>query len=259
MSRQGATAAGAGVAWLARLALAAALAVALASSIRAEEAVDRCQVPPDVMRVNAPLPRTAQRIKAGANVTIVALGGASTRGVAASSPAASYPERLMRVLSERFPKAQFTVINRGMPRQSARQMLERMPWDAIQAEPDLVIWEVGVHDAAQSLDVDDFALALQSGIDLMRARNIDPMLIDMQYGRLTSGVINFEPYLDSLHRVADANGVLVFPRYEIMKSWAESGAFDNGQATGPKRAELAGQIYDCMARQLATLIQLAIE
>jgi hypothetical protein len=237
----------------------AALAL-LAAPARAVEMPERCRVPTELLKVNAPLPRTAQRIKSGQPVTIVALGGASTLGTAAGAPQASYPERLLRVLSEAYPNIRFTVVNRGVARQSARQMLDRMPKETMQANPDLVLWEAGVHDAAQSLDLDDFTRTLQSGIELLRRSRIDPMLIDMQYGRLAVGLINFEPYLDSMHWVAEANGVLLFPRYEIMRYWSENGSITSGQAVGgAERAKLAAVSYDCLARQIAAAIQLGIE
>ena len=52
------------------------------------------------------------------------------------------------------------------------------------------------------------------------------MLIDMQYNSGTASVINFEPYLDALHRAADLHDVYLFRRFDIMRYWSDEGMFD---------------------------------
>jgi acyl-CoA thioesterase-1 len=84
------------------------------------------------------------------------------------------------------------VINKGVPRQSARQMFERFPTDVFAEDPVMVVWEVGINDAVRGTDVDDFAETLQSGVDELKNRAIDSMLVDMQFSRSSATVINFE-------------------------------------------------------------------
>ena len=60
-----------------------------------------------------------------------------------------------------FPKGPITVVNKGVPRQSAQQMLERFPTDVFAEDPVLVVWEAGITDAVRGTDVDEFAETLQ--------------------------------------------------------------------------------------------------
>jgi hypothetical protein len=45
----------------------------------------------------------------------------------------------------------------------------------------LVIWETGISDAVRGIDTDEFAAALQTGIDELKNRAIDILLVDMQF------------------------------------------------------------------------------
>lgn len=120
-------------------AVAAAVHIAGASDGRAEGG--DCEVPPELSEVSLTLPHLAERMKAHQPVTIVAIGGASTKGAAAGSPELAYPQRLQVALAARYPDVPITVVNKGVPRQSTQQMVERFPADVIAEDPVLVIWE----------------------------------------------------------------------------------------------------------------------
>ena len=121
-----------------------------------------CDVPDELMQVDDKLPHLAERLRAEQPVRIVAIGGASTTGLAAGSSDLSYPHRLQEILTRWYPSSTITVVNRGVPRQTARQMLERFPTDVIPEDPVLVIWETGTTDAVRGVGVDEFAATLQS-------------------------------------------------------------------------------------------------
>jgi hypothetical protein len=150
------------------------------------------------------------------------------------------------------------VVNRGVARQTAQQMLERFPTDVIPEDPVLVIWETGTTDAVRGVDVDDFAATLQAGIDELKARGIDTVLVDMQFSHSTATVIDFERYLNALHRVGDVNDINVFPRFDMMRYWSEQNVFNfDGVAKG-ERASLAAKVYECIADRLAETIRVAV-
>ena len=88
-----------------------------------------CDVPDELMQVDDKLPRLAERLRAKQPVKIVAIGGASTTGLAAGSSELAYPHRLQEILARGIPYSPITVVNRGVPRQTAQQMLERFPTD----------------------------------------------------------------------------------------------------------------------------------
>ena len=219
----------------------------------------RCDVPAELIRVEATLPHLNERLRARNPVKIVAIGGASTTGAAAGSPDLAYPHRLQEILDRRYPDIPITVVNKGVPRQTAQQMLERFPSDVISEDPVLVIWETGITDAVRGVEVDDFATALQSGIDQLKTRGIDVILIDMQFSRSTTAVIDFERYLSTLHRVGEVNELYVFPRFEMMRYWSEQNVFNFDGAAKNERASLAASVYECIGRNLAEAIRLALQ
>ncbi len=229
-------------------------AAVLAVNCAARAAAQRCAAPADLLEVDTRLPHLAARLRARLPVTIVAIGGASTRGAAAGSPDNAYPHRLQLALARRFPGVRVTVINKGVPRQTAADMLARFPADVIAAKPVLVVWEVGIVDAVRGTELDDFAAALQEGIDQLKKQAIDSLLVDMQFSQKTNAVIDFERYLDTVHRVGDLNEVYVFPRYALMRFWSEQHMFDLNEVSGGERFRLAADVYDCIGRRLAEAI-----
>ena len=216
-------------------------------------------MPPDLSEVSARLPHLAERLHAGNPVKIVAIGGASTRGAAAGDPDLAYPHRLQLALAEFYPKAAISVANKGVPRQSTQQMLARFPPDVFAEDPVLIVWETGISDAVRGVEPDDFANALQAGIDAAKARAIDIVLVDMQFSRSAAAVIDFDRYLKTLHRVGDVNEVYVFPRYEIMRYWSEQHMFSYDELPAAERAQLAAKVYDCIGRDLARAIRRTVQ
>src|SRR6516225_7373918 len=89
----------------------------------------QCDVPTEALRVGVTLPHLSERLREGNPIKIVAIGGASTTGAAAGSPDLAYPHRLQEILDSWYPAIPITVVNKGVPRQTAQQMLERFPSD----------------------------------------------------------------------------------------------------------------------------------
>ena len=235
------------------------VAAMLLPSWAARAGTDPCDVPDELMQVDEKLPHLAERLHAGQPVRIVAIGGASTTGSAAGSSDLAYPHRLQEILARWYPASAVTVINRGVPRQTALQMLDRFPTDVLPEDPVLVIWETGTTDAVRGVGVDDFAATLQTGIDELKAHGIDIMLVDMQFSHSTTAVIDFERYLNTLHRVGDVNDVNVFPRFEMMRYWSEQNVFNFDGVAKEERAGLAARVYECIAGKLAEAIRLALQ
>jgi acyl-CoA thioesterase-1 len=238
-------------------ALAGLFMIVIAAGAHAE--TEDCATPPEMTETDLRLPHLAERLKAHQPATIVAIGGASTIGQAAGSPDLSYPHRLGQDLGQDFPESPITVINKGVPRQSAKQMFERFPTDVFPEDPVMVIWEVGINDAVRGTDVNDFAATLQNGVDELKNRAIDSILVDMQFSRSSATVINFDDYLKALHRVGELAEVYVFPRYEMMRYWSEQKVFNFDDVAAEDRAKLAARVYDCLGRKMAGIIQRAVQ
>src|SRR5215467_14020096 len=161
---------GKGMATWGRLLTGAAFAAVLgvsASGGAARADTEDCPTPPEMTDTDMKLPHLAERLASHKPATIVAIGGASTIGKAAGSPDLSYPHRMEQDLAKAFPDNQITVVNKGVPKQSAKDMFERFAPDVFAAEPVLVVWEVGIIDAVRGTELDDFTDTLQNGIDAL--------------------------------------------------------------------------------------------
>ncbi|HEY1300704.1 MAG TPA: GDSL-type esterase/lipase family protein [Stellaceae bacterium] len=218
-----------------------------------------CAVPTELMVVDGKLPHLAARLHTGGPVKIVAIGGASTAGLAAGSPDFAYPHRLQEILARFYPPVAITVLNEGAPRQSAQQMLDRFPRDVFAERPVLVIWETGTTDAVRGIETEEFAATLQSGIEAIEAHGADVILVDPQFSHRISAVIDFDRYLKALNRVADVNDLYVFPRYEMMRYWSEQNVFNFDGVAKDGRAGFAAKVYECLGYRLAEAIRTALQ
>lgn len=217
-----------------------------------------CSIPAEIIEDDARLPELAEQLRQKHPITIVAIGGASTAGVASGNGGEyAYPQRLQTVLRQLYPDVPITVLNKGVSRQTTQEMVDRFPRDVYALSPTLVIWETGTFDAARGVDVDVFAAALESGLADLKEHKLETMLINMQYSRGTASVINFGPYLEAMQHIADVDGVYLFRRFEMMKYWAEHGVFVFGEVPPERRTALATEVYQCLADRLADAISYA--
>ena len=98
----------------------------------------------------------------------------------------------------------------------------------------------------------------KTGVDELKNRAIDIVLVDMQFSRSATTVINFEAYLKALHRVGDLAEVYVFPRFAMMRYWSEQKVFNFDDVAAEDRAKLAARVYDCIGDKLAQVIRRAV-
>jgi acyl-CoA thioesterase-1 len=225
----------------------------------AQEPPQDCSIPAELIEGDPKLPLFAERLMQHKPVTIVAIGGSSTVGSAAQSPEQAYPERLEEELARRYPDVPLKVINKGVARQTAQDMVDRFPRDVFAEDPVLAIWETGTTEAVRDIDVEAFATTLEAGIEALQAKHIEVMLIDMQYSRRTASIIGFERYLDAMHRVADVDEIFAFRRFDIMKYWSDNGVFNFEDVPKAERTALAASVYDCLAQRLADVIDHAVK
>ena len=217
-----------------------------------------CAVPHELIEDDPTLPKLGARLRSHQPITIVAIGGASTAGRAAGNDEANaYPHWLEAALRRRHPGAPITVINRGVAGETTAAMVERFAADVFAARPTLVIWETGTVDAVHGNDIENFTAALEAGLAALHRQRIEAMLVDMQYNPGTASVIDFAPYLGAMHRTADLDDTYLFRRFDIMKYWSDTGAFDFVDVPKGKRAALAREVYKCLGESLADAIDFA--
>ncbi|MGQ0675558.1 MAG: SGNH/GDSL hydrolase family protein [Rhodospirillales bacterium] len=238
---------------LALLAAIAGLAAgAPAGAMDTMDVPELCRVPEGLIRDIAQFSHSADRVARERKLVIVAIGGASTQGLGASSPAAAWPTRLADILSRRLDAVEIKVFNFGVRRQTAKAAQERFARDIASLHPSLVIWETGTVEAALTLDPGEFIETLAKGMDDVGAMHADLILMDPQYARGSALLINFQPFMDAMRQAAQVPGVNLFPRHEIMLFWD-----GEGRLVPRTREEMTrgnDQIYGCVAELLAEVI-----
>ena len=214
-----------------------------------------CELPTSLFEGQPPLTHTYDDLKNGRPVTIVAIGGASTMGtMAVGEMKMAWPARAAAALSERFPAATVRSVNLGAMRQTAQDMLRRFDADVFKLQPSLVIWETGTAEVVGGVGVAGFRETVQAGIDQLKARNVEVMLMDLQYSPRTLALYDPTEYLNALDDLADANDVPIFHRYEAMRQWSASGEFDFDVADPARQRDVAMRLYDCIGRGVVSLI-----
>jgi len=211
-------------------------------------------MPQDRFDFEPKFPKMLAALDKGEAVTIVVIGGGSTAGRAAGAADRAWPARLASVLAQRFPKARVAVLNKGVARNTARDMVARFETDVLAHKPNLVIWETGIVDAVRGTDLDEFREDLQTGIDQLKAQVPEMMLMDMQFSRRSNLISHFSLYLVLMRGAADVNDVALFPRHEIMRGWSESRIFDFDVKGQDEMRVLAVRLYDCIGKGVADFV-----
>jgi lysophospholipase L1-like esterase len=181
-----------------------------------------CSAPKGGVPAMGSLPRVASKLVAGLPVVIVAFGSSSTQGWGSTSPDFSYPSRLLAQLKRQYPTADITVLNRGKGGEDAPEMMKRLQIAVLDANPDLVIWQVGTNAVLRGFDPAETEKQIQEGIGRIQAAGSDVVLVDPQYSpRVNERAENAGRMVNLLHRVARLRHIGIFPRFEVMRDWHE--------------------------------------
>lgn len=213
-----------------------------------------CKAPAGLLQSAFPLQRTRGKLERGEAVKVVAIGSSSTFGTGASSPAASYPERLKAYLEILYPGAAITVLNRGVPGDNSTGMVARFRHDAVDSGADLIIWQTGTNSALGRGDLEQFSDDIVRGIDMARAAGIDIMLMGPQYAPRFEKAANRMAYIRHLRDIATLKSVPFFPRYQIMQHWIKTGQFTMAAMIDPDGLHLTDRSYECLARLVARMV-----
>jgi lysophospholipase L1-like esterase len=228
---------------------AALLALAAPAAAKAD-----CAAPVALTRLEAPLPRTAARIRAGEPLRIVAIGSSSTAGFGASTPGKAYPPLLAAELRRRLPGQKVEVLNKGIGGEEAGDMVRRLDKDVLRSGADLAIWQLGTNSVTRDHDLARFEEVVRGGLERIRRAGIDLLLMDLQYApKVTAHPqhVEMERRLDAL---AAERGIPVFHRFALMQHWITSGQLTMKRMLSPDELHLNDLSYHCLALGLAEAI-----
>ncbi len=219
--------------------------------------LQRCRLPESLHFVDAPLPQLARRLAAGADIQVMVLGTSSSLKHESGGLARTYVAGLPDALATAFPGRQFSIDNRSARGQQTEEMLNRIKQEVLPARPDLLIWQTGNVEAARGTDLNGFAIALTDGLRRLHAAKIDVVLVSPQYRARLAPMVDAWAFDQHMGWIADAEAVPVFPRYEIMKFWAENEVFDLQSRDQARQMQEAIRMNACLALHLAETIRRA--
>lgn len=209
----------------------------------------QCSVPTSEIAAPAPLPATISRLEGSQPLRILAIGSSSTWGVGATSRRKNYPSQLESMLERVLKTVPIEVVNRGVSGETAETTAERLRIEAALLRPDLVLWQVGTNDAVQRVSVENFERTVGSTVAQLRKKNIDVVLVGLQYTPKYARDEHYFAIRDALKRVATEQNVLYVRRYQAMEYITKTKA--NLQMMADDDFHLNDLGYQCMAEHIA--------
>jgi lysophospholipase L1-like esterase len=197
------------------------------------------------------LPHVAQAI-ARNKLDIAVIGSASSELNGPAGTNIAYPTWLEEALRSLLPGVAVKVTTYARARETASEMEGRLPRVISETAPALVIWQTGTADAIRGVDPEEFRIALDDGVDRLRAADADVVFVNMQYSPRTEAMLAVAAYADAMRFVALKREAVLFDRFAIMRRWNEGGVFDLYGAT--RTTNVAERVHDCLGRLLADVV-----
>ncbi len=223
-------------------------------------AADSCLAATPRPTIGALLPQSAARIMplGQQRVVILALGSSSTRGVGASSWAATYPEVMQRELQRLRPGLAVEIINEGRNGETIPGQIARVDAAVRARKPDIVIWQLGANDVVMpwgGLGA-DYGARIVAAVRAMQTGGADVILMDVQRTPVLMWSSAREAVLALVAGAAQETGAGHFRRHDLFAAAEAAGmpasAFASWDGLHNNDAG-----YDCTGRALARAIDAA--
>ncbi len=251
------------------------------SPLRADAGPTSCPASDDVAGVVAPLPHVGAVLQAGSTLNVLAIGSASMFGPEASlapgtltdqavngaasttAPSAqvmtdhasnAFPERMAKALEAAVTGMKVNVTVRGGRGLSAADQLHLLQDGLQHGTFALVIWQTGTVEAVRNLPPSEFAQTLADGADSVATAGADLVLIDPQFSRFLQTNSNIEPYQQAFQQLGSLPGVLLFRRFDLMRTWVNDGQIDLERTPKGERKRAVERLHTCLGEHLARLV-----
>ncbi len=247
----------------------------------AEQAL-KCATPDDAAGTSAPLPHVTEALRPGATLNILAIGSANLfrpeAGLAPSSllgqslhgatkttlpPAqvineapsgTAFPQQMATAIEKAVPGLTVKVTVRGGRGLSATDQLQLLTDMLGQEKFQLVLWQTGTVEAVRNFPPSEFAQTLSEGAEKVADAGADLVLIDPQFSRFLQTNSNIDPYEQAFQVVGAMPSVLLFHRFDLMRSWVNDGQVDLERTPKANRLVAVEQLHACLGVQLARLV-----
>lgn len=229
--------------------------LALAWPATAEQPAE-CSVAQHQVEQLMPLPRVAAAL-AAKKLDVLVVGAGSSNLPGPNGARAAFPARLQKALTELMPGVAIKVATDVNAHRTAMEMVKTLAKPLSETKPALMVWQTGTTDAMQAVDQDQFARALDQGINIAQSAGADVILVNAQYSPRTESIIALSIYADIMRWVALQHDIPLFDRFEIMKVWADLGTFDLTGAAN--KLDIAIRVHNCIGWLLADLVNEAVK
>jgi acyl-CoA thioesterase-1 len=227
---------------------------------------DACGAPTEFITADESMAQFATAIAAGGPVDILAVGSVTTVGSVnitgdQTTPpqGASFPWQMVGALHAALPKIQFRLTVRGGRGMTAQEMLPLLEDALKQQRYPLVLWQTGTVEAVRGLRPDGLLEVLHTGAEQVRDAGGDLVLIDPQFSRFLRANTDLDPYEGALLQVATMPGVTLFPRFELMRAWANDGQIDLERTPKADRDKALNELHKCLGQALSRFVLSAVE
>ena len=228
----------------------------VASDARDLSPAETCLAVNEGLSLGAPLPHTAEALKAHRSLRIVAIGSSSTVGLWMIRKEKTYPGVMRSELLRLDPTMQIEIVNSGRNGDTIPGNIARFPRDVFAYQPDLVIWQMGGNDFTWGEGADSLEHKIAAGVAMLRAHGADVILMDQQYTPVIL-TTDYAKMQEAIAAVARDQQVAYLPRFDMLHKTVEAGvsivslsAFDG--------LHMSGDAYDCTGRVLARAIMAAV-
>ena len=146
---------------------------------------------------------------------------------------------------------------------TAEDMLALLEAAVKQQRCPLVLWQTRISpwrrgsrdvEAVRGLQPSGMLDVLHAGAEQVRAAGGDLVLIDPQFSRFLRANTDLDPYENVMQQVATMPGVVLFRRFDLMRSWANDGRIDLERTPKADRDKALEELNACLGKALARFV-----
>ena len=248
----------------------------------ADQPAPKCAVPDDAAGSSTPLPHVSDVLRPGQTLNVLAIGSANlfrpeasiapgsllgqsfqgatkstvpTAQVMTDAPSnTAFPQQMAAALEKAVPGVTVTITVRGGRGLSATDQLQLLSDMVDRDKFQLVLWQTGTVEAVRNFPPSEFAQTLSEGVEKSTKSGADIVLIDPQFSRFLQTNSNIDPYEQAFQVVGSMPNVLLFHRFDLMRSWVNDGQVDLERTAKVNRVSAVEQLHACLGMQLARLV-----
>ena len=209
-----------------------------------------CQTPGVTLSGDIPLPHVMQALKTRKIIKILTIGASGSGGREASDN--SYTAIIEGILEKTIPGLDVQIVNKGISGELASDAAERLRTQVALVKPDLVLWQLGTHDALRQVPVEEFTTTVSETLSWLQRHNIDVVIVGLHYLRRLANDPHYQAIRAALTRIAEEQKVLRIGRYEAMQVIEQSRNTDG--KTPPNEFSLTEAGYSCLAEYVVRAV-----